>query len=404
MKTAIFGYGTVGSGVAAILEQNRDIIARSAGEEISLKYVLDIREFPGDPIQEKIVHDIGTILADPEVETVVETMGGVEPAFTFVRKALEAGKNAATSNKELVAKHGAQLLKTAAEHNVNFFFEASVGGGIPILRPMHDCLTADRILEICGILNGTTNYMLTRMKRDGASYDDVLHQAQANGYAERNPSADVGGFDACRKIAILTSLACGRQVDYEDIFTEGITELSVTDFAYAKAMNGDIKLLGSSSISGGEVFAKVAPEIISEDDPLYSVNDVFNAIKIRGDMLGNVMFYGKGAGSLPTASAVISDVVQTVRNRGRNLPVAWDTQKQEIADSRRFVSSFLVRVKGDPADSLTAVTELLGPVKTVQPENVEGEYGVVTEQMSAGELEDRCSRLKGFISRLYIRD
>ncbi len=404
MKAAILGYGTVGSGVASVLENNSDVVAKSAGEQISVKYILDLREFPGDPNEDKVVHDIQVILDDPEVETVVETMGGVEPAFTFVSRALTSGRNVATSNKELVAKHGAELMELAAAHKVNFFFEASVGGGIPVLRAVEESLTADHIQKISGILNGTTNYMLTKMKNEGASYDQVLRQAQENGYAERDPAADVEGYDACRKIAILTSMVCGKQVDFEDIPTEGITKLTGVDFAYAKAMKGDIKLLGSSFMTEDGVFARVAPEIISDQSPLYSVNDVYNAVMFTGDMLGDVMLYGKGAGSLPTASAVVSDVIQTARNRGKTVPAAWKKDRLALADSRDFCCRFLVRIKGEPGSDLQELKKALGGAKLLRPEGMDGEYGLVTGPMKAGELEEVCSGIEGFISRMYIKD
>ena len=250
MKIAIMGYGTIGSGVAAVVEKNRDSIAKKAGEPIEVKYVLDLREFPGDPVQEKLVHDVDIIMEDPEVGIVVETMGGVEPACTFVKKALQAGKSVTTSNKALVAKKGTELLALAKENHVSFLFEASVGGGIPIIRPLNQCLTADEIMEITGILNGTTNYILTKMDRDGADLDAVLKRAQEKGYAEKDPTADIEGFDACRKIAILSSLAYGSQVDFEDIYTEGITGLSALDFKYAKELGMAIKLLATSRRAG----------------------------------------------------------------------------------------------------------------------------------------------------------
>ena len=271
MKIAVLGYGTVGSGVVEVLNVNRDSIARRAGEVIDIKYVLDLRDFPGDPIQEKIVHDYHIILNDDEVKVVVEVMGGVEPAFTFVSQALAAGKNVATSNKELVAKHGARLIELARENSVNFMFEASVGGGIPIIRPLINSLSADEILEIDGILNGTTNYMLTKMAEGGLDYEAVLKEAQEKGYAERNPDADVQGYDACRKIAILASLAYGRQVDFEDIYTEGITKLTPVDFLYAKKLGTVIKLLAVCRHDGEGVFAMVSPVMIGSGHPLYNV-------------------------------------------------------------------------------------------------------------------------------------
>ena len=253
MNIAVLGYGTVGSGVVEVLTTNRETITKRAGEAIDVKYVLDLRDFPGDPIQEKIVHDYQVILDDPEIKIIVEVMGGVEPAYTFVKKALQVGKSVSTSNKELVAKHGAELLALANEKNVNFLFEASVGGGIPIIRPLNSSLTADEIEEITGILNGTTNYMLTKMFYEGADYASVLKEAQDNGYAERNPEADVEGYDACRKIAILSSLISGQQVDFEDIYTEGITSITAEDIRYATAMNKSIKLLGNSSRGDGKI-------------------------------------------------------------------------------------------------------------------------------------------------------
>ena len=236
VKIAVLGYGTIGSGVVEVVERNRDVLTKKAGEEISVKYILDLRDFPGDPHEQKIVHDYGIIKNDPEVSIVVEAMGGVEPAFTFARDAILAGKHFATSNKALIAKHGAELIALAKERNLNCLFEASVGGGIPIIRPLNSCLTADVIEEISGILNGTTNYMMTEMSEMGSEFDDVLKDAQQKGYAEADPTADIEGYDACRKIAILTSLAAGKQVDFEDIYTEGITRITATDIKYAKAL------------------------------------------------------------------------------------------------------------------------------------------------------------------------
>lgn len=402
VNIAVLGYGTVGSGVVEVLATNHDAIAKRAGEAINVKYVLDLRDFPGDPIQEKIVHDYQVILDDPDVKIVVEVMGGVEPACTFVRKALLSGKSVATSNKELVARHGAELLEIARNHHVNFLFEASVGGGIPIIRPLNQSLTADEITEITGILNGTTNYMLTKMDRDGANYADVLKQAQEKGYAERNPEADVEGYDACRKIAILTSLAYGMQVDYEDIHTEGITQITDTDFKYAKLFGKSIKLLGTSRRGDQGVFALVAPMMIDEEDPLYSVNDVFNAILVKGNALGDVMFYGKGAGKLPTASAVVSDVVDEVKHMGTHIMTVWQTEKMNLADYDQYTSRFFVRVRGDIKESASQVQELFGDVEVCQPEDVSGEYGFITAPMTVNDFEERKARLAGFISRIFV--
>ena len=399
MNIAVLGYGTVGSGVVEVLTTNRETITKRAGEAIDVKYVLDLRDFPGDPIQEKIVHDYQVILDDPEIKIIVEVMGGVEPAYTFVKKALQVGKSVSTSNKELVAKHGAELLALANEKNVNFLFEASVSGGIPIIRPLNQSLTADEIDEITGILNGTTNYMLTKMDTAGADYDTVLKEAQDRGYAERHPEADVEGYDACRKIAILTSLAYGMQVDYEDIYTEGITHITETDFKYAKAMNMGIKLLGTSRREEGGLFALVAPMMIAHDHPLYSVNDVFNAILVKGNALGDVMFYGKGAGKLPTASAVVSDVVDEVKHMGTHIMTIWQPQKLHLVEYTLYKSRFFVRAKNGTEDKARA---LFGDIAICHAEGVDGEYGFVTEPMTVGDFEEKKSQLDGFIARIFM--
>ena len=399
MNIAVLGYGTVGSGVVEVLTTNRETITKRAGEAIDVKYVLDLRDFPGDPIQEKIVHDYQVILHDPEIKIVVEVMGGVEPAYTFVKKALQVGKSVSTSNKELVAKHGAELLALANQKNVNFLFEASVGGGIPIIRPLNQSLTADEIDEITGILNGTTNYMLTKMDTAGADYDTVLKEAQDRGYAERHPEADVEGYDACRKIAILTSLAYGMQVDYEDIHTEGITHITETDFKYAKAMNMGIKLLGTSRREEGGLFALVAPMMIAHDHPLYSVNDVFNAILVKGNALGDVMFYGKGAGKLPTASAVVSDVVDEVKHMGTHIMTIWQPQKLHLVEYTLYKSRFFVRAKNGTEDKARA---LFGDIAICHAEGVDGEYGFATEPMTVGDFEEKKSQLDGFIARIFM--
>ena len=314
VNVAVLGYGTVGSGVVEVIKTNQNVVNKKSGQEIHVKYVLDLREFPGDPVMDILVHDYDVILNDPEVEVIAEVMGGVEPAYTFVKAALEKGKSVCTSNKELVAKHGPELIKIAKEHNRNFLFEASVGGGIPIIRPLNQCITADEINSITGILNGTTNYILTKMSKEGLDFDTVLKEAQDLGYAERNPSADVDGFDACRKIAILSSLAYGKSVDFEDVYTEGITKISDIDFKYANILGTSVKLFGKAEKKENGINVFVAPVMIDSNHPLYSVNGVFNAILVNGNVLDDIMFYGSGAGKLPTASAVVSDIVDAVRN------------------------------------------------------------------------------------------
>ncbi len=397
IKAAIMGYGTIGSGVLEVLQINQSSIAKRVGDGIEVKYILDLRDFPGEPIQDKIVHDYKTIAEDEEVKIVVETMGGVEPAYTFVKTMLEAGKHVTTSNKALVAAKGAELIALAKEKNVNFMFEASVGGGIPIIRPLNSCLTADEIEEITGIVNGTTNYMMTKMSEEGSEFADVLKDAQEKGYAEKDPTADIEGYDACRKIAILTSLVCGQQVDFEDIHTEGITKITATDIKYAKAMGRAIKLLASSKKTEGGYVAMVAPYLLPKTHPLYSVNDVFNAIFVHGNVLGDAMFYGSGAGKLPTASAVVADVVEMAKNLDKNIPVEWSSKKLELVDYKKSSSQFFVRTEGTDQ---AAVEKVFGTVSYVEAEGVTGELGFVTGTMTEAEFEKKMEEfkaVKGFI-------
>mgnify|MGYP000693705860 CR=1 FL=1 len=403
ISIAVLGYGTVGSGVVEVLEKNKDVINQRAGDEISVKYVLDLRDFPGDPIQEKIVHDIDVIINDPEVQIVVEVMGGVEPAYTFVKRCLEAGKSVATSNKALVAKHGATLLSIAREREINFLFEASVGGGIPIIRALNSSLTADRIEEITGILNGTTNYMLTKMFYEGAQYDEVLKEAQDNGFAERNPEADVEGYDACRKIAILSSLISGHQVDFEDIYTEGITQITKEDMMYAKEMKMTIKLLASSKRDGDHLHAIVAPALLGNEHPLYSVNGVFNAVFVNGNMLGDAMFYGSGAGKLPTASAVVADVVDCAKNKGRNIMMSWSEEKLNLLQIDDVKSRFFVRVSGHAAERQSEIEELFGKVEIVAVPSLSEEFAFITGEITEQEYREKAEKLDGIQSRIRAR-
>lgn len=346
IHVAVLGYGTVGSGVVEVIEENKALVNKKACEELNVKYILDLRDFPGDPYEAKVVHDVNVILDDPEVSIVCETMGGVKPAYDFTKSALLKGKSVCTSNKELVANHGPELLQIAKANNCNYFFEASVGGGIPIIRPLNAALTAEKIEAITGILNGTTNYILTKMQNEGANFEDVLKQAQELGYAERNPEADVEGYDACRKIAILSSLMVGKNVKYEDIYTEGITKITADDFVYAKAMGKSIKLLAMSKALEQGTLAMVSPCMIDSTYPLYMVQDVFNAILVKGNMLGDSMYYGRGAGKLATASAVVADVIECARNMGRTLPVFWDAENEQLVDIAEVERAFFVRALG----------------------------------------------------------
>ena len=401
-QIAVLGYGTVGSGVVEVLKTNHESICRKAGQEINIKYVLDLRDFPEDPIQKKIVHDYDIILNDPEVRIVVEVMGGVEPAYTFTKKALLAGKSVCTSNKELVARHGAELLALAKERNLNYLFEASCGGGIPIIRPLNSSLTADQIDEITGILNGTTNYILTKMIQEGSDFDDVLKQAQALGYAERNPEADVEGHDACRKIAILSSLAYGQRVDFRDVYTEGITKITSAEIRYAKAMGKTIKLLAFSRKEEDQVLAMVAPHLVSANDPLFAVNGVFNAIFVHGNMLGDAMFYGQGAGKEATASAVVGDVIEEAQTLGRTVQSEWSKEKLVLAELSDTKKRYFVRVKGAVSEA-TAITAAFGTTETVDA-GLDGEFGFLTGRMTEREYQLCADKTEGILSMLRVRE
>lgn len=396
MKLAVMGYGTIGSGVVEVIRRNSLKLEKKAGEEIEVKYVLDLRDFPGDPMEECIVHDYKTIVNDDEVKVVVETMGGVEPAYTFVKEMLEAKKHVTTSNKALVAAKGAELLEIAKANNVNFQFEASVGGGIPIIRNINSCLTADILEEITGILNGTTNYMLTKMANEGADFDEVLKDAQEKGYAEKDPTADIEGYDPCRKIAILTSIVSGKTVDFEDIHCEGITGISADDFKYAKKLNRSIKLLASSRQIGSNYVAMVAPYMLDSNHPLYSVNDVFNAVFVRGNVLGDAMFYGSGAGSLPTASAVVADVVEMTKNKDKHLEIEWSGEKLQLLDYKNTESRFFVRTD----KSLEDVRKVFGNVEIVDGV-IPNEIGFITSHTKESEFEEKAEKL-GIINRIRI--
>ncbi len=388
-KVAVLGYGTVGSGVVKILWENNSHVSRRAGEAVEVKYVLDLRDFPGDPVEKVLVHDFDTIVNDPEISVIAEAMGGLEPAYTFAKKALEKGISFCTSNKVLVEAKGAELISIAKEHDANFFFEASVGGGIPVIRPIIQSLTADHFDEISGILNGTTNYMLTKMDKEGLDFDYVLKDAQEKGYAERNPEADIEGHDAGRKIAILASLVYEKQVDFEAIPMEGITKIGSEDFAYAKAVGCAIKLLGTARRKDGKIYTLVAPFLVPSDDPLYAVEGVYNAIKLHGDMLGNVMFYGQGAGKEATASAVVSDIVQEIRERGRHVEILWSGEKQALEDAGEYPFRYLVRLSGAvSADALGA----FGDVETVTAEGISGETAFLTAAMTEAELAEAIAK------------
>lgn len=398
IQVAVLGYGTVGSGVVEVMETNRQDICKKSGEELYVKYILDLRDFPGDPYADRVVHDYNIILNDPEISIICETMGGIKPAYDFTKQALEAGKSVCTSNKELVANHGPELLAVAKEHHCNYLFEASVGGGIPIIRPMNASLTAEKIDSITGILNGTTNYILTKMDKEGADFEDVLKEAQEKGYAERNPEADVEGYDACRKIAILSSLMCGRNVRYEDIYTEGITKISSSDFKYAKQMNKSVKLLAMSRETEEGFFAMVAPFMISTEHPLYCVSDVFNAVYVHGNMLGDSMYYGRGAGKLPTASAVVSDVIDCARHIGKTVMCFWDAETVKVADISQDKRKFFVRVSADKKEEAMKTFGALAEVNV----GIADEFAFMTQTMTEKELNAKLDEIGGCVNRIRI--
>lgn len=393
IRAAILGYGNIGGGVAEVITKNQDQVAKAVGDSVEIKYVLDLREFPGDPMEKKVVHDIDTIINDPEVKVIAETMGGDEPAYTFTKKALEAGKSVCTSNKELVANHGPELMRIAKEHDCNYFIEASVGGGIPIIRTLNEALKQEHILNVTGIVNGTTNYILTKMEKEGAAYADVLKQAQELGYAERNPEADVEGYDACRKIAILSSLMSGKNVDFKEVYTEGITKIGAEDFLYAKKMGKTIKLLAMSKKEENGYNVMVAPFYLGENHPLYPVNDVFNAVFVKGDMLDDSMYYGRGAGKLPTASAVVADMIQAAKNLGRNLPVEWSDEKETVLPVENTSRAFFVRLDINQVTPQQALDAFGGTL--VEVEELSDEVGILTKVMTEKDCKVKCEALKG---------
>ncbi len=401
INVAVFGYGTVGSGTVQVIMDNNDVISKRVGEQITVKAILDLREFPGDKYESRVVHDVNTIIEDPEISIVCETMGGTGAAYKFTKMALEAGKSVCTSNKELVALHGPELIELAKTNNCSYLFEASVGGGIPIIRPLQDALTAEVIQSVCGIVNGTTNYMLTKMEREGAEFEDVLKEAQANGYAEANPAADIEGHDACRKIAILSSLVYGKTIRSEEIPTEGITEISARDMKYAKQLGRKIKLIARYESANGKRYAMVAPFLLNASNPLYFVDDVFNAIKVTGNMLGDAMFYGKGAGKLATASAVVGDVVECAKNIGKHINCDWTDEVVTLTDKELSERRFFVRVGAE------VKSEALAEFDVTEEVNVGffDEFAFVTNVMSEKLFEEKKNKLgEGLINYIRVED
>lgn len=394
---AILGLGVVGSGTADLLTKNKDLIKERFGEEVNVKYVLDIKDKPESPYRDKIIKDYDVILNDPEVTVVAEVMGGSHPAFEFSMQALSKGKSVVTSNKEVVSNFGDQLLACAKENNVSYLFEASVGGGIPVLHPLSSDLSANNIKEIVGILNGTTNYILTKMKNEGASFESALSEAQKNGYAEANPSADIDGIDACRKITILTALAYGKLVSTADVHTEGITSIRSYDVALMDRFGASIKLLGKTVMTeNNEIYVMVAPFVIYKDNPLASVDDVFNAVNITGDFVGDVTFRGRGAGAYPTASAVCGDIMNIISGAtaSLNFKVWQKADELFLSDFSHFACK---RYLSFADTDINAAQVIFGDIEILS----EGEeISFITPNITENEMNDKVARLCSSGARL----
>ena len=398
VKIAIMGHGVVGSGVAEVLCSHADNIAKRAKEEIDIKYILDIRDFPDNPLRDRFIKDFSVIEQDPEVRIVVETMGGLHPAYDFVKRCLLAGKNVVTSNKELVAAKGAELLAIAQKRNLNFLFEASVGGGIPIIRPMSQCLAANEVIEIAGILNGTTNFILTKMIDDSMDFSEALALAQKLGYAERDPSADVEGHDTCRKICILASLAYGRHVYPDQVHTEGISGVTLADVEYARAWGGEVKLIGRvKRMDDGKLSMIVCPMFLPRESQLANVGDVFNGILVRGDSTGDVVFYGKGAGKLPTASAVVADVIDCVKHFRARKYLFWEEgQENYVRDYLDDETAMFLRLRAENVALAAENTESLlpGAQRLYRKQAPKDELAFVVPEMQERKIRENVDRLE----------
>ncbi|MDR3643741.1 MAG: homoserine dehydrogenase [Clostridia bacterium] len=409
---AVMGHGVVGSGVLEVFYKNHDSIIAKAGEYIDIKYVLDLRDFPGLDYSNKFIKSFEPIVNDPDVKIVVEVMGGLHPAYEYVRRCLLAGKSVVTSNKELVAEYGDELLDIALKNNLNFLFEASVGGGIPIIRPLSQCLSANNIIEVAGILNGTTNFILTKMIREGMGFEQELSLAQQLGYAERNPASDVEGLDACRKICILASLVYGRHVYPKDVHTEGIANVTLEDVRYAAAWGGVIKLIARvKKLDDGRLSAMVSPAFIHKESQLASVDDVFNGIMVRGDATGDVVFYGRGAGKLPTASAVIADVIDAVKHIKARKYLYWHkSEPGYVCDYREVPAVYFVRARvHDRQAAIRAAGRLFGKVRELLlPEGEVNETAFITPELPEGELERALGAFRALdfevLSRIRVLD
>ena len=402
MKVAIMGYGTIGSGVAEVLRVNQEILKKKIGEPVELKYVLDIREsIPED--NDKLINDFSIIENDDEIGLVVETMGGIHPAYEFVKACLEKGKHCVTSNKALVDACGSKLISIAKAHNCNFYFEASVGGGIPVIRTIHHNYAGENLIEITGIMNGTTNFILTNMREKGADFGETLEEAQRLGYAERDPSSDIDGFDTSRKTAILLSMASGDRCRHEDIYTEGIRNISKLDFSYAHELDMTIKLLGSVQQVEDKYFAYVVPMMIPKSDPLFSVDGVFNGIRIVGNCLGTTMLYGMGAGKLPTASAVVSDIIAAVRHKNEFQGIGWSENMLEIEPMGSNAFSYFIRVEGTSSDIEADLREYFlnedSELKPIVLNNRTDEFALLTDVMFEDDFLDNVKAFEAKTGR-----
>lgn len=392
------GYGTVGAGVYEAVVTNQKVIAAEIGEALEVKRILDLRKFPGDPAEKLITDKFSDIEEDEEISLVVETMGGTTPAYEFVKAALLKGKHVVTSNKALVAAHGTELLQIARDRKVNFFFEAAVGGGIPVIRTLGTGYQGQVITEITGILNGTTNYILTRMDREGAEFGDVLADAQRLGYAERNPEADIEGHDTCRKIAILSSLVTGKEVNFEDVYTEGISKIDSTDFRYALELKASIKLVGAAQFAGDQVTVSVFPLLVSDENPLYAVQGVYNGIVIKGNLLGTTMLYGSGAGKLPTASAVLADMMEAAKHKNENVRFGWTAEKQAVTSHESEKHRYFVRLSGDAA-SLATAKEQFEAERVIQLPGLE-EVAIVSAPMTEFTYRERAVKVPNILAMI----
>lgn len=406
---AVMGHGVVGSGVVEVILDHSENIEKKAKRKLSIKHILDLREFPGLSYSNLFTKDFKDILNDDSVQIVVEVMGGIHPAYDFVKACLEKGKSVVTSNKELVAACGAELLKIAGEKNVNFLFEASVGGGIPVLRPIAQCLAANDLYEVYGILNGTTNFILTKMVKENMPFDDALKLAQQLGYAEREPSADIDGHDACRKICILASISFGKHVYPEQVKTEGIRNITLDDIEYAASSDRVIKLIGHSKLlEDGKISAEVYPALISKENQLSGVEDVFNAIMVRGDAIGDVMFYGRGAGKLPTASAVVADVIDCAKHLQSRKYLSWeDGSKDYVVPAESVKSRFYIRADvSDISAARDEVKEVFGDVSYLKKDNAKSELAFITPVFATGKLNQKVAELKNLnnISVIHVLD